>query len=282
MTLAFKPSHYDRFAHEVAWFRKELDYQDTWVVAKAELGAEIGTRRILRRPGGPQQRGAAPGAVCLRAGPSRRPPGRAPGGTCPGHRPGPAQRRLCARHQPGESGCGEVLLATNGYTTNVVPAARRGIFPVGSYIIVTEPLALGAATAAQPARAHVFRQQALSELLPVDAGRAHVVWRTAQPLDQPGLAGQRPAHAGSAWWPSSRNCATTPITHTWTGKLGLTFDLMPHIGRVEGVHYAYGYAGHGVAVASALGKEAGEMLAGHTIQQSLCPDSPCPVSVYAL
>ena len=22
-----------------------------------------------------------------------------------------------------------------------------------------------------------------------------------------------------------------PITHTWTGKLGITFDLMPHIGE---------------------------------------------------
>jgi glycine/D-amino acid oxidase-like deaminating enzyme len=37
---------------------------------------------------------------------------------------------------------------------------------------------------------------------------------------------------------------------------------MPHIGRVEGVHYAYGYAGHGVSVASYMGKEVGEMLAG--------------------
>jgi glycine/D-amino acid oxidase-like deaminating enzyme len=53
-----------------------------------------------------------------------------------------------------------------------------------------------------------------------------------------------------------------PVTHTWSGKLGVTFDLMPHIGRVVGVHYAYGYAGHGVSIASLMGAEAGEMLAG--------------------
>jgi glycine/D-amino acid oxidase-like deaminating enzyme len=52
------------------------------------------------------------------------------------------------------------------------------------------------------------------------------------------------------------------VTHTWTGKLGVTFDLMPHAGRVEGIHYAYGYAGHGVAIGGLLGKEVGEIIAG--------------------
>ncbi|MBK8798574.1 MAG: FAD-binding oxidoreductase [Anaerolineales bacterium] len=56
--------------------------------------------------------------------------------------------------------------------------------------------------------------------------------------------------------------AGVPVTHSWSGKLGLAFDLMPHVGRVRGVHYAYGYAGHGVSIASYLGKEVGEMLAG--------------------
>ncbi|GIS57333.1 MAG: hypothetical protein CM1200mP1_12710 [Candidatus Neomarinimicrobiota bacterium] len=30
-----------------------------------------------------------------------------------------------------------------------------------------------------------------------------------------------------------------PITHTWTGKLGITFDLMPHIGKTNGIYYAF-------------------------------------------
>ena len=34
---------------------------------------------------------------------------------------------------------------------------------------------------------------------------------------------------------------TVAVTHSWSGRLGLTFDLMPHIGRVDGVHYAMGY-----------------------------------------
>jgi glycine/D-amino acid oxidase-like deaminating enzyme len=52
------------------------------------------------------------------------------------------------------------------------------------------------------------------------------------------------------------------ITHSWTGRLGLTFDLMPHIGRVDGIYYALGYCGHGVSIATYLGAEAGLLLSG--------------------
>jgi glycine/D-amino acid oxidase-like deaminating enzyme len=49
------------------------------------------------------------------------------------------------------------------------------------------------------------------------------------------------------------------ITHSWSGNLGLTFDRMPHIGCLDGIHYAYGYMGHGVSVASRMGYEAGDV-----------------------
>ncbi len=37
---------------------------------------------------------------------------------------------------------------------------------------------------------------------------------------------------------------------------------MPHAGRLDGVHYALGYAGHGVALSTWLGARMGEALAG--------------------
>ncbi len=36
----------------------------------------------------------------------------------------------------------EVIIATNGYTDRLVPQLKPRIFPVGSYIIVTEPLSM--------------------------------------------------------------------------------------------------------------------------------------------
>jgi glycine/D-amino acid oxidase-like deaminating enzyme len=64
-----------------------------------------------------------------------------------------------------------------------------------------------------------------------------------------------------------------PLTHTWTGQLGITFDLMPHIGRVDGVHFAFGYGGHGLSIATYVGTEAGKLLAG---QISSTPFSEIP------
>jgi glycine/D-amino acid oxidase-like deaminating enzyme len=52
------------------------------------------------------------------------------------------------------------------------------------------------------------------------------------------------------------------LTHSWTGKLGVTFDQMPHLGRVNGLYFAYGYSGHGVSIASYLGREVGSLMAG--------------------
>ena len=34
----------------------------------------------------------------------------------------------------------DILIATNGYTDRLVPSLKPRVFPVGSYIIVTEPL----------------------------------------------------------------------------------------------------------------------------------------------
>jgi glycine/D-amino acid oxidase-like deaminating enzyme len=42
----------------------------------------------------------------------------------------------------------------------------------------------------------------------------------------------------------------------------MTFDKMPHIGQADGIYFAYGYLGHGVTIASKLGYEAGQLIAG--------------------
>ena len=56
----------------------------------------------------------------------------------------------------------------------------------------------------------------------------------------------------------------THIDYVWGGTLDFAFDMMTHVGEVDGVYYSLGYAGHGVAMASHLGKTVAEaMLAGN-------------------
>jgi glycine/D-amino acid oxidase-like deaminating enzyme len=52
------------------------------------------------------------------------------------------------------------------------------------------------------------------------------------------------------------------VEYAWGGTLDFTFDMMPHVGIIDGLHYALGYAGHGVAMATYLGTKMAERIAG--------------------
>ncbi len=52
------------------------------------------------------------------------------------------------------------------------------------------------------------------------------------------------------------------VEYAWGGTLDFAFDLMPHAGRLDGLWFALGYAGHGVALASYLGTTLAELVLG--------------------
>jgi glycine/D-amino acid oxidase-like deaminating enzyme len=54
------------------------------------------------------------------------------------------------------------------------------------------------------------------------------------------------------------------VEYVWGGTLDFAFDMMTHVGELDGVNYALGYAGHGVAMGTHLGKAMAEaMLSGN-------------------
>ena len=52
------------------------------------------------------------------------------------------------------------------------------------------------------------------------------------------------------------------IDYVWGGTLDFAFDIMPHAGQMDGMYYAVGYAGHGVAMATYQGQKIAELMAG--------------------
>ena len=154
----------------------------------------------------------------------------------------------------------DVLVATNGYTDGVVPALRRRIIPIGSYIIATEPLPEDLARELSPTRRAYFDTRNFLSYWHVSADRRMLfggrvsffptsVDRTARLLHRrmlevhPQLAGYR-------------------IEYSWGGKVALTMDRMPHIGRSGGVMYAMGYCGTGLVMSNWLGTKAAEWMGG--------------------
>ncbi|HXI45712.1 MAG TPA: FAD-binding oxidoreductase [Candidatus Acidoferrales bacterium] len=154
----------------------------------------------------------------------------------------------------------DVLIATNGYTDGVAPAVRRRVIPIGSYIIATDPLPADLAHELSPTGRAYFDTRNFLSYWHVSADRRMIfggrvsffptsVDRTARLLYRrmleihPQLAGTR-------------------VAYSWGGKVAITMDRMPHIGRTGGVMYAVGYSGTGVVLSTYLGTRAAEWLGG--------------------
>jgi len=52
------------------------------------------------------------------------------------------------------------------------------------------------------------------------------------------------------------------VTHAWQGNVAFTTDALPHIGEMDGVHYAVGCNGSGVTMMPYLGAFVARKIAG--------------------
>jgi glycine/D-amino acid oxidase-like deaminating enzyme len=66
------------------------------------------------------------------------------------------------------------------------------------------------------------------------------------------------------------------ITHSWMGFVAYTFDELAHTGVHDGVHYAMGYCGSGVSMASYLGMRLGQKVLGLKEGQTAFDGLPQP------
>jgi glycine/D-amino acid oxidase-like deaminating enzyme len=69
------------------------------------------------------------------------------------------------------------------------------------------------------------------------------------------------------------------VEFAWGGTLDFAFDMMTHVGEMDGIYYALGYAGHGVAMGIHLGKTVAEtMMKGNIKEHPFAgfdfPDAP--------
>jgi glycine/D-amino acid oxidase-like deaminating enzyme len=155
----------------------------------------------------------------------------------------------------------DVFVATNGYTDGVVPSLRRRIIPIGSFIIASEPLPEDLAHELSPKGRAFFDTKNFLYYWHVSADRRMIfggrasflptsIDKTARILHR-GLLEVHPQLAGHR------------IEYAWGGNVGFTFDRMPHVGRTkDGVTYAMGCCGTGVALMTHLGTRVGQWLAG--------------------
>ena len=147
-----------------------------------------------------------------------------------------------------------VIVATSGYTSRVTPALQKKIIPIGSYIIVTEVLPEKLAAELSPRNRMIFDSKNYLyyyRLTPdrrmLFGGRAAFFPETSSTIRRSAEILRR---GMLSVYPQLREAK---IEYVWGGTLDFAFDIMPHAGQLDGLHYSLGYAGHGVAMSAYLG-----------------------------
>jgi len=259
VTLAAKPGHLRGLGETQELLARDFG-TETRLIEPQDLGSEIGSRRYAGGLLDPAAGSLQPARYLQGLASSAERAGAtlvAGTGVSRVRRSGTLFRLKSSR---GPLEAGDVLVATNGLTGALDRWLARRIVPVGSYLLATAPL--------EPALARrlIPRGRVLSDtknllyyfrLSPdgrmVFGGRAAFSPRPL-PLN---LAALR-----RGMLEVFPELATVPVEYGWGGTLGFTLDQMPHAGRHDGMGYALGFGGHGVALASWLGDRVARAMAG--------------------
>jgi glycine/D-amino acid oxidase-like deaminating enzyme len=169
----------------------------------------------------------------------------------------------------------ELVIATNGYSGQSGRPLRRRLIPVTSYMIATEELP----------------DDLMSTLMPrgrmvTDTNRLLCYYRPS-PDRKRILFGGRPAYTEIAPQESAKRLksylnrlfpalASVEVSHSWFGMIAYTFDRLPHVGAIGGVHYAAGYCGSGVVMATWLGRKVAHRILGMAEGKSAFADIAHP------
>jgi glycine/D-amino acid oxidase-like deaminating enzyme len=176
-----------------------------------------------------------------------------------------------------------VLVATSGYTSRVTPALQKKIIPIGSYIIVTEVLPEKLAAELSPRNRMIYDSKNYLYYYRLTPDRRMLFGGRAAFFPETSSTIRRSAeilHRGMLTvYPQLRDAQ---IEYVWGGTLDFAFDIMPHAGQLDGLHFSLGYAGHGVGMSTYLGdKIAHSILNGRDENPfAAIPFSGAPLGLY--
>jgi glycine/D-amino acid oxidase-like deaminating enzyme len=278
---AAKPAHFEAFRKEQSLLKRVFDHRVD-LVPRAEQRDEIGSDAyygllVDQRSGALNPvryvRGLA--AAATRAGAA----------IATGHAVTQLHRASNAwtvSTTKGDVEARDVLCATNGYVDGALPALQRRFVPVGSYIIVTEPLGADQAASLLPRGRTAFDSKHFLHYFRLTPDRRLLFGGRAE-FSQPDPQSERRAAAIlrrdlARVFPQ---LAGASIEYAWGGNVAFTRDEMPRAGKLDGMFYAGGYGGHGIAMATYLGDQIARRMAGEPIDQPLFDDRFPPVPLYS-
>ncbi len=260
LALASKPAHYDGFVRAAEILSRDFGHE-VRPVARADLAREIGSGLYFGGLVDEASGGINPAKYVTGLARAAHDAGAA----LHEHTPVVAIQRVDARWRVaamhGALEAQDILIATSGYTGAITPSLQRKVLAIGSYVIATETLPESLARELCPGDRmmydsrhflHYFRLTPDRRML--FGGRARFVPESPSTINESAAILRQ---GMVAVFPQLRDVR---VEYAWGGTLDFAFDTLPHAGQIEGLYYALGYAGHGVALATYLGTRMGETL----------------------
>ncbi|GAB3626798.1 FAD dependent oxidoreductase [Pandoraea terrae] len=264
LKLASKPHHLAHLERTAELIAREVD-PDVQIIGRAGIRDEVASDKfyggLLQKHGGQMHMGKF--AVGLAASAARHGAkiyehapvtsiARAEGGMC---------RVTCAR---GEITARQVLIATGPSRQGPFGWYRRRMAPVGSFIVVTEPLSEDVLARLLPRRRAYVTSRLMHNYFRVtpDArllfgGRARFT-ASEQPSDA--RSGRILQDNMAAMFPE---LASARIDYCWGGLVDITADRLPRAGQHDGIYFSMGYSGHGTQMSTHMGQVMAEVMNGN-------------------
>jgi glycine/D-amino acid oxidase-like deaminating enzyme len=282
LLTANKPKHFVKLQEEVEFMEKEFGYKARLVSRKnqhEEIGSDLYYGAIVDEVSGglnPAQYVAGLACAAEKAGAELHAHARV-------MRIERSQNRFAVETERGPLTADSVLVATSGYTGNATKKLQKKIIPIGSFIIATEKLPHELARELSPQNRMIFDYKhylnyfRLWDNRLIFGGRAAFFPETANTIKRSAEILQREM---IQVYPQLKG---VKVEYVWGGTLDFAFDMMTHAGEVDGIYYSLGYAGHGVAMATHLGKTVAEAMRQGGIREhpfNLIPFPPAPLHLY--
>ncbi|MBT8058309.1 MAG: FAD-binding oxidoreductase [Gammaproteobacteria bacterium] len=154
-----------------------------------------------------------------------------------------------------------VVLAGNAYHMLEPGHLSNLVFPAGSYIIGTEPLAEDVVAKINPLDLAVCDLNEIVDYFRLSADKRLLYGGRCN------YSGREPASIKASMLP--RMAAIYPelegvrIDYEWGGKIGIVLNRIPALGRIHGnVYYCQGYSGHGVNATHIMGELVADAIGG--------------------
>jgi len=173
----------------------------------------------------------------------------------------------------GSLAAGTVVATTNGYTGRATPALARRIVGIPSFLIATEPLGENRVRSLIPNGRMIVetREKHLYYRPSPDGTRLVLGGRAALHPIPLADAAPRLLREVHALFPSLRDVG---VSHAWTGNVAMTRSDLPGIGRRDGMWYALGCNGSGVALMPYLGHRVAQKILGEAAGTTAFDDIP--------